>query len=400
MTKNHILTLATAGLITANAAFASDVTFGGFFSNGYIKSSANNYLVDSKDGDFDFAEIGVNATWSPMDRTTVRGQLFTFEVGPYGNFEPIVDYLFVDYSANPAFGLRLGRVKRSVGIYTDIQDIDVARTSVLLPTGMYDARYRDFSASVDGASVYGNFQAGEHSFEYTLYYGGIDLAKDSGVAAYALGQIVGQGVQAPSLDNITAHTNSGAQLWWYTPISGLRLGAAFSIYDEFTFDVSGTMSHPVYGSLPLRIETIASADQNRFSAEYFLGDWTFVSEYNTMTIESVKHIAIPGTPGESIPGKTTALSWYASASRRFLDRFEAGLTYAEFYNDKTLKSNPSDYQKDTQFSLRYNATDYWSLKAEFHMMNGTNRLFNQLGQNAGPLDTKWNMVATKSTFSF
>ncbi len=400
MTKNHILTFATAGLITANAAFASEVTFGGFFSNGYIKSSANNYLVDSKDGDFDFAEIGINATWSPIDRTTVRGQLFTFEVGPYGNFEPIVDYLFVDYSVNPAFGLRLGRVKRSEGIYTDIQDIDVARTSILLPTGMYDARYRDFSASVDGASVYGNLQAGDHSFEYTLYYGNIDLSKESGVAAYALGQITGGGIQSPSLDEITAHTNSGAQFWWYTPVSGLRMGASFSTYDEFTFDVSGILPHPLYGPLPLRIETIASADQYRFSAEYFLGDWTFVSEYNTITIESNERMTVAGTPEEWSRGESTGYSWYASASRRFLDRFEAGLTYAEFYNNKNRTTHPSDYQKDTQFSIRYNATDYWSLKAEFHMMDGTNRLFNQLGQNAGPLDSKWNMVATKSTFSF
>ncbi len=400
MTKKHILSFAAAILATAQGALASEVTFGGFFSNGYIQSSANNYLVDSEDGSFDFAEVGVNATWSPIDRTTVRGQVFAFEVGPYGNFEPLVDYLFVDYNVSPAFGLRVGRVKRSEGIYTDIQDIDVARTSILLPAGMYDARYRDFNAAVDGASIYGNFQAGDHSFEYTVYHGSIDLAKDSGVAAYALGEITGGGIQNAVLDEITANTNSGVQLWWYTPVSGLRLGTSFSTYDEFTFDVSGILPHPLYGPLPLRIETIAAADQNRFSAEYFLGEWTFVSEYNAMSIESNDRSTVAGSPGEWSQGASKGYSWYVSASRRFLDKFEAGATLSEFYNNENRKTNPSDYQKDTQFSLRYNATDYWTLKAEFHMMDGTNRLFNQLGQNPGPLDSKWNMIATKSTFSF
>ncbi|MDQ8183200.1 hypothetical protein [Pelagicoccus sp. SDUM812005] len=400
MTKTHIISIATATLLSACSAAGSEVSFGGFFSNGYIKSSANNYLVDSEEGDFDFAEVGLNATWSPLDRTTVRGQVFAFEVGPYGNFDPLVDYLFVDYSVNPAFGFRLGRIKRSEGIYTDIQDIDVARTTVLLPTGMYDARYRDFSASVDGASLYGNFQAGNHSFEYTAYHGEIDLAKESGVAAYALGEIGRGGIQGANLTDISANTNSGAQLWWYTPLIGLRFGASYTYYDEFTFDVSGTLPHPLYGPLPLRIETIANAEQNRFSAEYFLGDWTFVSEYNTITIESSARNTVAGAPGDWEPSKGKGYSWYLSASRRFLDKFEAGLTFAEYVNNETRTSNPIDYQKDTQLSLRYNATDFWTLKAEFHMMDGTNRLFNQLGQNAGALDSKWNLIATKSTFSF
>lgn len=400
MTKTKIINLAAAALFATQASFASEVAFGGFISNGYIESSANNYLVDSEDGDFDFAEAGINATWSPLDRTTVRGQLFTFELGPYGNFDPIVDYLFVDYNVAPAFGLRLGRVKRSEGIYTDIQDIDVARTSILLPVGMYDARYRDFSASVDGASIYGNFQAGNHSFEYNAYHGGIDLAAESGVAAYALKKISGGGIQNPNLQSIDATTNSGVQLWWYTPVLGLRFGTSYSSYDEFTFDVRGTVPHPLYGDLPFQIETIAGADQTRFSAEYFIGDWTLVSEYNTMTVESDDRNTVAGTPEAWRSSASTGYSWYLSASRRFLDRFEAGMTYAEFYDNEKRKSSPSQYQKDTQFSLRYNATDNWSLKAEVHLMKGTNRLFNQLNQNAGTLDDAWTVFAAKSTFSF
>ncbi|MDQ8187993.1 hypothetical protein [Pelagicoccus sp. SDUM812002] len=397
MTKKHIVTAALAALTAAQASFASEVTFGGFLSNGYIKSSANNYLVDSEEGDFDFAEVGINANWSPFDRATVRGQLFAFEVGNYGNFDPKIDYLFFDYNVVPSFGLRVGRVKRAEGIYTDIQDIDVARTSVLLPIGMYDPRYRDFTASVDGGSIYGNFQIGNHSFEYTAFHGDIDSNPNSGIAAYALTKI-GASLENATLTKFEAQTDTGAQLWWYTPISGLRFGAAHSSLDTFNIVVSAQIPYLGY---PIQSETLASSKNTTFSSEYFVGDWTFVAEYRETEIKSRNLTTIAGmTEGWGPEARSKGYSWYLSASRRFLEKFEAGATIAEWVENEETNSLPSEIQNDRQFSLRYNATDYWTLKAEFHLLEGTNRLFNQLGQNQGPLDSKWNMIATKSTFSF
>ncbi|MEM9161227.1 MAG: hypothetical protein AAGB46_19450 [Verrucomicrobiota bacterium] len=54
-----------------------------------------------------------------------------------------------------------------MGLFNDIQDIDIARPSVLLPIEIYDPRYRDFSASLDGVSLYGSIG----SLHYSLYYG-------------------------------------------------------------------------------------------------------------------------------------------------------------------------------------------------------------------------------------
>ena len=128
----------------------NDVSYGGFVSVGYIETSQYNYLVDSEGGSFQFAEVGLNASWSPLDRTKLNGQLFAFELGQYGNYDPIIDYLFVDYSVNQAFGIQAGRVKHPYGIYTEIQDIDVARASILLPGGFYE-RFSPGAAVIAGS---------------------------------------------------------------------------------------------------------------------------------------------------------------------------------------------------------------------------------------------------------
>lgn len=396
MNYTRITSIAAFALLANPLSQADDFSFSGFISNGYLQSSANNYLADTEDGTFEFVEAGINGTWTPLARTSVRGQLFAFELGPYGNFDPLVDYLFIEYAASPAFGVRVGRVKRPEGLYTDIQDIDVARTSVLLPIGMYDQRYRDFTAAVDGASIFGNFQAGNHGFEYTLYTGKVDFGIESGVGGYAH-TLVARSLQNVQVTKLESDTNSGAQLWWHTPLLGLRFGASYSVYDNIVLETYGTV--PVV-NWPVTRRNLAEVAQTRFSAEYFVDQWTFAAEYNQMDTDSREQQTIAGNTAPWTTGSSTGYSWYASAARRFFERYEAGLTYAEFYNNEDRTSLPADYQKDLQFSLRFNATDYWTLKAEVHLMDGTNRLFNQLNQNPGAADTDWTLFAAKSTFTF
>lgn len=396
MNKHIVFTTALATL-SASALFGGDVSIGGFISNGYIQSSAHNYLVDSKDGDFAFAEAGVNATWSPAPRTVVRGQLFTFELGDYGNFDPLIDYLFVDYSVSPELGARLGRVKRAEGIYTDIQDIDVARTSVLLPIGMYDQRYRDFSAAVDGISFYGNIQAGEsNSFDYNLYYGFVDIGVDSGVGGYAH-TALSRSLNNAKVDRLESDTNKGLQIWWNPAVAGLRFGVSYSVYDDIELDSSGTIPGL---NLPLVANSVSDIDMTRLSAEYFIGEWTLTSEYHRRKSDSLQSNSIAGMQAPDEQTRTTSDAWYASVARRFLARYEGALTYAEYYDDNSQKSLPSDYQKDLQLSFRFNATESWTLKAEMHWLEGTNRLFNQYGQNPNPIDSSWTLFAAKSTFTF
>ena len=67
----------------------------------------------------------------------------------------------ISASAPGASGVRRGFIN-------DIQDLDLARTCVLLPQGMYNARWRDSYLSLDGGEFFGTFPmsvAGDASYE-------------------------------------------------------------------------------------------------------------------------------------------------------------------------------------------------------------------------------------------
>ena len=171
------------------------VTFHGFASQGFLASSKYNYLGNTTHGSFELSEFGLNASMSPLPRTRVSAQAFLFDVGDVGRYNPVLDYAMVDYNFRDEIGIRGGRVRRPGGIYNAIQDIDVARTSVLLPQGVYDARWRDFTCSVDGGSLYGSVGLGKvGSLSYEVYGGMASLSEQGGVARLLQGLLPVPGV--------------------------------------------------------------------------------------------------------------------------------------------------------------------------------------------------------------
>ena len=57
-----------------------------FVSQGFIKSTGNEFLAKSKRGSFEFTEVGVNLTRSVGENLRVGVQLFTRDLGPIGNY--------------------------------------------------------------------------------------------------------------------------------------------------------------------------------------------------------------------------------------------------------------------------------------------------------------------------
>ncbi len=399
-----------AMVYSSSHTFADEVRFGGFFSNGYIESSHYNYLVDSEEGDFDFMEAGLNASWTPADRTTVNGQVFAFELGKYGNYDLSMDYLFVDYNFTQEFGIRAGRIKREYGIYNHIQDIDVARSTILLPIGTYDPRYRDMSASLDGISFYGAYEVGKHKIiDYSLYGGFIDLKIDGGIAGYGL-TTLSRGVINPKAEHIDSKYMYGAQVWYSPAIEGLRLGFSGTYLPDIEFSSTGQFPdldpNPFLAGKDFRS---SSTNVDRYSLktsiEYFVGDWTFAGEYIRSKLDYDLMAFAGGFPIKNGHESLLSDSWYISGARR-LGRFETALTYAEFYTDVNDRDGVrfdmpnTANNKDFQISLRYDVTDNWTLKIESHSIKGASRLFNQYNQNPLFDEKNWTLWAAKSTFSF
>src|SRR4051812_27765915 len=81
-----------------------------FASQGFILTTANNYIATSKKGSFEFSEVGINFTKTIVDELRVGIQLFGHDLGPTGNYTAKMDWFYLDYRWKDWLGFRAGRV--------------------------------------------------------------------------------------------------------------------------------------------------------------------------------------------------------------------------------------------------------------------------------------------------
>jgi hypothetical protein len=361
------------------------VDFHGTASQGFLDSSRYNYLGDSSRGSFKFTEVGINASIDPFPRTHIAAQGFAYDIGEAGQYDARLDYALAQYTFNDYIGVRGGRIRRPEGIYNDIQDVDLARTWVLLPQGMYNARWRDSYLSVDGGELFGSIplsQAG--SLSYSLYYGLQRPQLNGGLAL--------QKANLPPFSKlvwINSPQMGGGQLWWNTPVNGLRAGVALNYDQDLMFrTVAGRTSK-------------GSPFTQHYSLEYLWKDWTFQAEYLRYQID---YANTGGGPPPSVK-KLQPDTWYVGGAYRFNKWVEAGAYYTEYYADSNNRSGVglamrSDAsQKDAALSLRFDPTDWWIFKVEGHYIRGTAQLFDNVNNPVRDGDGWW-MLAVKTTFSF
>jgi hypothetical protein len=393
----RMLCFAASGVLAACTASAYDLnlgknqtmTFHGFLSQGYLLSSDYNYLGQTTDGgSFKFTEAGLNASFNPLPRTRITAQGFLFNIGENtGEYDVVLDFASVEYTFNDVLGVRAGRIRRPEGIYNHVQDVDMARTFILLPQGLYDARWRDFYVSMDGGSLFGTIplsRAG--SLSYEGYFGYLNPTMNGGMAS-VLGNNLPPNVRLMSIDSCL---QGGGQLWWNTPADGLRIGAAggynigFWAHQRVTINTPGG---PVY-VYPNGKEDIMFLHG---SIEYCWRSWTFQAEYFT-------YLLYPEVPTATLPQKQVD-AWYVSTAYRFNKRFEAGAYYTEYCNDTAKRDNSMLCQRDAALALRFDLTDWWIFKVEGHYIRGTG-LLQDNASNPVQTGDGWWMFAAKTTFSF
>ncbi len=398
MNRTHTTALAGLALLSGLNAQAWDlklsenhvIQFHGFASQGFIQSSDYNYLGESEDGSFEFNEVGLNATYSPFARTRIAVQGFAFDIGNVGEFVPFLDYASLDYTFNDHVGVRVGRVRRPGGIYNHIQDVDLARTYVLLPQGIYDARYRDFSASIDGGTLYGNIPLGKAgSLAYEGFGGLMTLSDDGGIAEQFRNTFTSM-VPPATYVGVENGVMAGAQLWWTPPVNGLRFG----FMGGTILDLGGQFTRFGAG-----FENKIDVLFGRFSAEYQWNAWTFQTEYQRVKSDTDTTMAGVGLVSQT---SNEGDAWYIGASYRVNSWFEVGSYYGEHYaNVDDRDANSDSFQKDLALSFRFDPTDWWIFKLEGHYIRGTSQLQDAVGNVNNPQSRDgWFLFAAKTTFSF
>src|SRR6185369_4159094 len=263
-----------------------------FVSQGFIKSTGNNYLAeDSTKGSFEFTEVGINFSKQLTDRMRAGMQLFTHDLGPLGNYRTRFDWFYLDYRFWDWLGVRAGRTKVPFGLYNESSDIDAARVPVLLPQSVYPVSNRDFLLAQTGGEAYGIVPLGSAgSLEYRLYGGTIFFDTADATS---------------TLSNVRGPYIFGARLMWQPPVEGLQLGASaqrlrldgdaiFSAAQIAQLQMAGQLPSDFSGPLKFQIPATLGVA----SVEYSAHDLLLASEYRRWWVNltsSVPSFSVPET---------------------------------------------------------------------------------------------------------
>jgi hypothetical protein len=367
------------------------VDINGFVSQGFIISDEYHYLThDSKDGSFQYNELGINFSKDLKDNLRLGIQFFSRDLGDAANNKVTIDWAYGDYRVKDWLGIRAGRIKLPLGLYNETRDIDLLRTAVVMPQSVYCDMIRDSQIAANGAGLYGSIDlAGAGFMDYQVIGGQMNVYKESGIKKWFDARFSPAGITLGG-DPDPGITWVG-NLRWASPLDGLSLG------------VSG-MKMEVDN--PILVLGLVSAIQETdstlltYSTEYSWNDLLLAAEYLTFKSES----NINGNRMEQ-----TSLAYYLSASYRFTDLFSMGAYYSVLYQDKDDKDGDalfaiynlprSDaWEKDLALTFRFDIDEYITFKIEGHMVDGTARV----NRNDNPVHTEdeFTYGVSKVTFSF
>ncbi len=376
----------------------------GFISQGYLKSSDYKYfLANTDDGTFEFNEIGINFGTDMTDNLRLGMQFMAKDLGTIGNDKITIDWAYADYRYRNWLGLRVGKVKKPMGLYNQTRDIDAARNCIILPVSIYEEKFREATMASKGASVYGTLPG---SIDYQLTYGIMTIPENGGVE-----QSVEQDYPIWRIGSMDSDAGFNGEILWNTPLEGLRIGTSYAEFvitfnlSEIYIDAATAAGLELLqglppGSIPPGFypplsPSLASVElkiiSNIFSFEYTFGNFMVASEYNRIKMKS----------RYTTSNTTDSDRYYIMASYRLTDWFEPGFYYSIYYADNDTKDIETSYSKDFSLTTRFDINDSWILKFEGHMMDGLGNVntFDPDDPTAEP-DSGWYLFAAKLSYSF
>ncbi|MBE0501472.1 MAG: hypothetical protein IBX47_08520 [Desulfuromonadales bacterium] len=386
-----------------------ELQINGFISQGYLKSSYNNWLaVDSVDGTLQINEVGITLTAPVTQRLRVGMQLLSRDLGDEGNNEVRLDWAFGDYRISDSFGLRLGKVKMPIGLYNEGRDSDFLRNMAFLPQSVYDETRRNLLVASQGLQIYGNIPlSAAGDLDYAAHYGQIHFPEDSPTLDAFLGFAnMGAGwnplapAPNPSPWNRISADNEyvyGGQLRYNTPLDGLRLAGSF-FEGKADFSLNDSNGTTPAGNLRVKIHQMYVA-----SLEYATPWFTLSSEY-------VQYKQPAWLNGTEFPSGTS-VGMYGMLAIPFPGQENVCVVgmYDVYYSDEEDKSGTRQalimggaaydyYRKDVGAGVRWDLNDFWLIKAEYHKVIGAALLTQYF--NANMAVKNWDYYAVKTSFNF
>jgi hypothetical protein len=359
----------------------------GFASQGFTYSNDNNYLtMSTNDGSFHFTDGGVNMSAAITDKLHVGAQVYIRSIGTLGQWHPDLDWAVADYKFKNWFGVRAGKVKTTLGLYNDTQDMEFLHTWAILPQALYPLDLRSETISHLGGDIYGDIPLETHlgSLTYTAYAGRLSNDKHGGYRQVALQN----GAQLKDF----AGWIGGTDLRWNNPLPGLTVGISWM---NQSFGGGGTI---LAISTPF---TVAEQAQTYvYYADYVRGNLHLTGEYSANPT-TIHYTVVQGLPALHLDVR----AWSASAAYRISKRLELGTYHTRFIADANKDwSDPSNHIYDQAVTARVDISRHWDFKAEGHFMDGYGSIYSAhgfyLAQNPHGYQPKTNMLVLRAGFNF
>ncbi len=430
-------------LMSASPGQAQDVDIHGFFSQGYLKSTGNNFLNKSTEGDFEFVEMGLNFGTQVTDELRFGLQLYARSLGDIGKMEPVIDWAFLDYSITDWFNIRAGRIKQPYGLFGEYQDLDLTRATVIMPQSVYFAGIRDLLVNFNGVQAYGNLDLEDWSlgnFDYQLSVGALLGAPLDGPESSMVAFFENDGynsftkTRAIEVLNLDNPIYAGLAVQWNTPFEELTdydwgsliLKMTLSFYEaevdlqmnkEFVDELKliGVVDYNYSGAVQFQVPYVFFWVG---SLEYTYENFVFTAEYTRYFSKFKSNANEVGTVPNSFLNQE---SFYVQASYRFSDWMQMAAYYSVQFDPDCrdglngtgcdyapdLQNNPEQlqprhdaWQKDLALALRFDVNDYWLIKLEGHFIDGTARVYETLNPDKDYLERYWTMFGVKTTLTF
>jgi hypothetical protein len=360
-----------------------------FGSQGFMYSDQNNYMsMPTSKGSFAFTDAGANISTNITDKFRVGAQIYLRNVGEFGNWHPEIDWAYGDYKFKNWFGFRAGKVKTTLGLFNEVQDMDSLHTFAVLPQAIYPIEWRSTLIAHTGGDLYGEIPV-KHlgTFAYTAYSGmqPQDLRSGYDVAAAAVGVTY----------TYRTGRETGGDLRLTLPV-GVVLGASY-----LDSDITGKGTYTAAGvTTPYHQDTTTNS-LAQYYVQYSVKGFRLDAEYRK-NIRDVNLFRTAVATKSSVDSR----GWYVAGTYRVSKRFEISGYRSQYFVDTRKDTTPAlAHEYDTAVAGRVDLNNHWYVKCEGHFIYGNPttssaaRGFYAVANPAG-IQPRTNLLVVRTGFSF
>ena len=371
---------------------SDDIQVHGFLTQGYFLTSDNRVFGTSDSGgSFDFTEVGLNASWTPVTDFRLAGQVLFRRAGAGHEHDVELDFGLLDYTirstADYRLGMRLGRFKLPYGFYNDTRDVLFTKPTILLPQSIYFERTRELSLSGDGGLLYGEYRGERKNLSLELGMGiprGDSLDSELG--------LLGADYPGKTHSKLSYIGRLG-----YDLEGGKYRMAISSMWVDTRYDPKFFPPSDL-PALKLIFKPVI------FSVQYNMDKFSLTSEY---AIRPFEQTILDHQSSRSFTGE----SYYLQAQYRFSEDWEAIARYDILHKNREDRSGRkyhattglpahTQFARDWIFGLRYYLNSSFLIAAEYHYINGTAWLPLQDNPDLNDSAQRWHLFSLAASYRF